>query len=720
MTNKEIESLKKIDSSIDLSNFSILTDTGFERVEKLHKTIPYEIYELKLIDGRVLRCADNHIVFYKDDFEEVFVKDLSPGDKILTNNDDRLSETEVESITATGVFENMYDFELSNNSNHRYYTNDILSHNTAIAEGLAIRIANRQVDRWLFNKRIVELNFTTIVSGTKYRGEFEQRMEDILKELKKSPEVIIFIDELHNVVGAGGASGSMDASNIIKPALARGEIKVIGATTVDEYKKIIESDSALERRFQKIYINIPDKAETLQILKQLREKYENYHNVIYSDEVLEKCVEFTDRYINYRNFPDKAIDALDEVGSRVKLNNTSVPESIKKLEKELDEITPLKKEAAKNQKFEDAAKYRDKEKAINAKIEEETIKWEQGLKQNKTVVTVQNVAEVISNHTGIPLSKLTDDENQKLVNMEEFLSKRVIGQNAAVIKICEAIQRSRLGLQDPNKPIASFLLLGSTGVGKTHLAKQLAKFMFHKEDAFIRFDMSEYGEKFTVSKLIGSPPGYVGYEDRGLLTEAIKNKPYSIILFDEIEKAHPDIFNIFLQILDDGVLTDSTGREINFKNTVIIMTSNIGTDKIMGKKSIGFGTNMDEHADISAIVGDELKKHLRPELINRIDEKIVFNTLKQEDIAKIVDLELDRTIKRIEGKGYEVVVTKSVKDFLIEIGYDKEYGARPLKRAITTNVENIIAQCILKGGAKEGDKIKLSFDKKLNTVVAKV
>ena len=472
MINKEIESLKKIESSIGLSNFSILTDTGFEKVEKLHKTIPYEVYELKLADGRILRCADNHIVFYKDDFEEVFVKDLSSGDKILTNNDDILSESEVDSVTSTGIFEEMYDFELSEDSNHRYYTNDILSHNTAIAEGLAIRIANKQVDRWLFNKRIVELNFTTIVSGTKYRGEFEQRMEDILKELKKSPEIIIFIDELHNVVGAGGASGSMDASNIIKPALARGEIKLIGAATVDEYKKIIESDSALERRFQKIYINIPDKAETLQILKQLREKYENYHNVVYSDEVLEKCVEFTDRYINYRNFPDKAIDALDEVGSRVKLNNTSVPDSIKKLEKELDEITPLKKEAAKNQKFEDAAKYRDKERAINTKIEEETIKWEQGLKQNKTVVTVQNVAEVISNHTGIPLSKLTDDENQKLVNMEEFLSKRVIGQNAAVIKICEAIQRSRLGLQDPNKPIASFLLLGSTGVGKTHLARR--------------------------------------------------------------------------------------------------------------------------------------------------------------------------------------------------------------------------------------------------------
>jgi ATP-dependent Clp protease ATP-binding subunit ClpC len=591
---------------------------------------------------------------------------------------------------------------------------------TAIAEGLAIRIANKQVDRWLFNKRIVELNFTTMVAGTKYRGEFEQRMEDVLNEVKKNSDVIIFIDELHNVVGAGGASGSMDASNIIKPALARGEIKVIGATTIDEYKKIIESDSALERRFQKIYINIPDKEETLQILKQLRERYENYHNVIYSDEILEKCVELTDRYITERNFPDKALDALDEVGSRVKLNNATVPNNIKKLEKELISITNSKKDAAKTQKYEDAAKFRDKERGMLAKIEEEKIKWEEKLKENKIEVTFKNVAEVIAGHTGIPLSKLTDDDNKKLANMDKHLSEVVIGQEDAVTKVSEAIQRSRLGIQDPNKPIASFLLLGSTGVGKTHLAKQLAKFMFNSEEAFIRFDMSEYMEKFNVTKLIGSPPGYVGHEDRGLLTEAVRNRPYSIVLFDEIEKAHPDIFNIFLQVLDDGILTDSTGREINFKNTIIIMTSNIGTDKIMNKKSLGFGMATDEHADISQIVGEELKKHLRPELINRIDEKIVFNTLSEKDISKIVDLEIKRTVDRISSKGYDIAISKSVRDFISEIGYEKEYGARPLKRAITAHVENVIAQAILKNGLKEGSKIKISYDKRSNKVVAKI
>lgn len=590
---------------------------------------------------------------------------------------------------------------------------------TAIVEGLALRVAEKKVDRWMFNKRIIELSISSIVAGTKYRGEFEQRMESILKEAKENPDVIIFIDELHNVVGAGGTSGSMDASNIIKPALSRGDIKVIGATTVDEYKKIIESDSALERRFQKVFVDVPNKAETLQILKQLRDRYESFHRVSYTDEILNDIVEFSDRYINYRNFPDKAIDTMDEVGSRVRLNNSVVPEKIKKLEKELSAVVEKKVSAANGQRYEDAANFRDKEKKILANIEEENIAWEKSVEDNRIAVTTKNIAEMISSHTGIPIDKLTSDENDKLLNMNKELSKVVIGQDKAVNKICEAIQRSRLGIQDPNKPIASFLLLGSTGVGKTHVAKQLAKHMFNSEESFVRFDMSEYMEKFNVTKLIGSPPGYVGHEDRGLLTEAVRNKPYSIILFDEIEKAHPDIFNIFLQILDDGILTDSTGRVINFKNTIIIMTSNIGTDKIMGKKQLGFSLSDNENEDISSVIGEELKKHLRPELINRIDEKIVFNVLSESDIGKIVELELNRVIDRVLDKGYNVSVAKSAKDFLVEVGYEKEYGARPLKRAITSNIENVVAQFILKNKPKDGTKIKLSYDKKLKEIVAK-
>lgn len=591
---------------------------------------------------------------------------------------------------------------------------------TAIVEGLALRVAEKKVDRWMFNKRIIELSISSIVAGTKYRGEFEQRMESILKEAKENPDVIIFIDELHNVVGAGGTSGSMDASNIIKPALSRGDIKVIGATTVDEYKKIIESDSALERRFQKIFVDVPNKAETLQILKQLRDRYESFHRVSYTDEILNDIVEFSDRYINYRNFPDKAIDTMDEIGSRVRLNNSVVPEKIKKLEKELSAVVEEKVSAANGQRYEDAANFRDKEKKILANIEEENIAWEKSVEDNRIAVTTKNIAEMISSHTGIPIDKLTSDENDKLLNMNKELSKVVIGQDKAVNKICEAIQRSRLGIQDPNKPIASFLLLGSTGVGKTHVAKQLAKHMFNSEESFIRFDMSEYMEKFNITKLIGSPPGYVGHEDRGLLTEAVRNKPYSIILFDEIEKAHPDIFNIFLQILDDGILTDSTGRVINFKNTIIIMTSNIGTDKIMGKKQLGFSLSDNENEDISSVIGEELKKHLRPELINRIDEKVVFNVLSESDIGKIVELELNRVIDRVLDKGYNVSVAKSAKDFLVEVGYEKEYGARPLKRAITSNIENVVAQFILKNKPKDGTKIKLSYDKKLKEIVAKV
>jgi ATP-dependent Clp protease ATP-binding subunit ClpC len=591
---------------------------------------------------------------------------------------------------------------------------------TAIVEGLAIRIFNKQVDRWLFNKRIIELNITSVVSGTKYRGEFEQRMEEIIKEIQKNPDVIIFIDEIHNVIGAGGASGTMDAANIIKPALSRGEMRCIGATTTDEYKKVIENDSALDRRFQKVYIKVPSKEETVDILKQIRGKYEDYHGVIYSDEIIDKCVELSDRYITYRNFPDKAIDLLDEVGSRVKLSNTVVSEEIKKLEAALKEAEQKKREAASLQDYEGAAKYRDMVRDLTIQIEEENISWQKKNKQTKIPVKLEDVAGIVAKQIGIPLNKLTDSENEKLLQLDDYLKSRVIGQDGAVSKITDAIQRSRLGIQDPNKPI-SFLFLGATGVGKTQLAKVLSKYMFDTDDSFIRFDMSEYGEKFSVNKLIGSPPGYVGHEDKGQLTERVKNRPYCILLFDEIEKAHPDIFNILLQIFDDGRLTDSHGKEVNFKNAIIIMTSNIGTEKIVSDRTLGFGSlsSQAKTESINDKVMAELKKVFKPELINRIDEKIVFNVLSEEDIIKIVEIELNKTLERVEQKGYKINVDHAVKKFIADNGYDKDYGARPLKRTIMTHIETPIAKHLLSKKVKPGATLKLRYDEKENIIVVK-
>ena len=589
---------------------------------------------------------------------------------------------------------------------------------TAIVEGLAIRIFKKQVDRWLFNKRIIELNITSVVSGTKYRGEFEQRMEEIIKEVQKNPEVILFIDEIHNVIGAGGSSGSMDAANIIKPALARGEMRCIGATTIDEYKKVFENDGALDRRFQKVYIDIPTKEQTIEILKQISPKYEEYHGVSFSDEVIERCVDLSDRYIPYRNFPDKAIDLMDEVGSRVKLSNVIISEEVKKLELELKDAELKKKEAASTQNYEFAAKYRDLVSSIKIQIEQENINWQEKIKQMKIQVTLEDVAKIIAKKTGIPLHKLTDSENTRLLQLDTFLKDRVIGQDEAVIKVTDAIQRSRLGIHDPNKPI-SFLFLGTSGVGKTHMAKTLSKYLFDTDDSFIRLDMSEYMEKYEVSKLIGSPPGYIGHEDKGQLTERVKNRPYSIVLLDEIEKAHKDILNILLQVLDDGKLTDSHGKEINFKNTIIIMTSNIGTDKILSDRKLGFSVNSPSNDTINDKVMGELKKAFRPELINRIDEKIVFQPLSEENIVKIVDVELVGVISRIEQKGYKLHIDASVKKFLAENGYDKDYGARPLKRAITTHIETPIAKFLLSKKVKSGANIKLKYDDKLNEIVVK-
>jgi len=590
---------------------------------------------------------------------------------------------------------------------------------TAIAEGLALRIHQKKVDRSLLNKKIIELNITSIVSGTKYRGEFEQRMEDIIKEVQKNPDIIIFIDEIHNVIGAGGASGSMDAANIIKPALARGEMKCIGATTLDEYKKVIENDSALERRFQKIYINVPTKEETFEILNQIKVKYEDFHGVSYSDDILKSCVDITDRYITDRNFPDKALDLMDEVGSSVKLHKIQIPESIKKLESEMSDIVDKKEIAAKKQDYENAAIYRDKQRTILALIEQENIKWKEQIKNSKIPVELEDIAKIVSKHTGIPLNKLTDSENVKLIKLDKFLKDKIIGQDEAVEKIVDAIHRSRIGIQDPDKPIASFLFLGSTGVGKTYLAKTLARFMFDTEESFIRFDMSEYMEKISVSKLIGAPPGYVGYEEKGILTEKVKNRPYSILLFDEIEKAHPDLFNILLQILDEGKLTDATGKEINFKNTVIILTSNIGTEKILSEKRLGFNTSTTQ-TDVNEMVMSELKKKFKPELINRIDEKVVFKPISDDDVLRIIDLELTKLNKRIQDKGYKLSINISVKRFLASVGYDRDYGARPLKRAITTYIETPIAKFLLIENPKEGTTLKLNLDKKDNSVVVKI
>lgn len=582
---------------------------------------------------------------------------------------------------------------------------------TALVEGLATRIVERKADRWLLNKRIIELNLSSLVGGTKYRGQFEERMKAIIDEAVQNDDVIIFIDELHNVIGAGGASGSMDAAQIIKPELARGAMRVIGATTLDEYKKSIANDSALERRFQRVTLAVPSAEETFQILQQIRGKYEDFHAVKYSDDILKYIIEITGRYVTNRNFPDKAIDLMDEVGSKAKLGFREAPKELQELEQKLVDIDNSKKNAVKQQNFEEAARYRDLERNTKNELQKVTEQWKKSLMNDKQDIEISDVASVISAQTGIPVSKLTDEESDRLLKMQTYLQERVIGQESAIEKICEAVQRSRVGIQDPNKPIASLLFLGSTGVGKTYLSKILAKYMFDREDSLIRFDMSEYSEKFQVTKLIGSPPGYTGHEEKGQLTEKIKNRPYSIVLFDEMEKAHEDIWNILLQILDEGKLTDNHGQEVNFKNTVIIMTSNIGTEAIVGKKQLGF-TQASEAENVERIVMQALEKSMRPELINRIDEKIVFKPLEAKEIMKIVELELKKVVRRIESLGYQVHVSDAVKDFLSEVGYDSKYGARPLKRAIVKYIENVFTQAVLKETIQEGASVTFRYKEK--------
>ncbi|MEP1258477.1 ATP-dependent Clp protease ATP-binding subunit [Algoriphagus sp.] len=584
---------------------------------------------------------------------------------------------------------------------------------TAIAEGLALRIIQKKVSRVLFNKRVVTLDLASLVAGTKYRGQFEERMKAVMNELEKSPNVILFIDELHTIVGAGGASGSLDASNMFKPALARGEIQCIGATTLDEYRQYIEKDGALARRFQMVMVDATSPEETIQILNNIKDKYEDHHNVNYTEEAIVACVKLSDRYISDRFLPDKAIDILDEAGARVHINNIHVPEDILKLEAEVEDIKTEKNRVVKSQKYEEAAQLRDKEKKLLEQLESAKIRWEEESKSKRFTVEEDNVAEVIAMMTGIPAKRIAQKEGVKLLSMNGDLSNKVIGQDEAIKKLTKAIQRTRVGLKDPKKPIGSFIFLGPTGVGKTELAKMLATYLFDKDDSLIRIDMSEYMEKFSVSRLVGAPPGYVGYEEGGQLTEKVRRKPYSVVLLDEIEKAHPDVFNILLQVLDDGILTDGLGRKVDFRNTIIIMTSNIGVRDLKDfGAGIGFASqaktdNMDEV--MKSTIQSALKKAFSPEFLNRLDDVVVFNSLSKEHIFKIIDISLGKLFSRITDLGYKIELTEKAKEFLAEKGYDQQYGARPLNRAIQKYLEDAIAEEILKGDLSEGDVITADY-----------
>jgi ATP-dependent Clp protease ATP-binding subunit ClpC len=595
---------------------------------------------------------------------------------------------------------------------------------TAIAEGLALRIIQKRVSRVLFGKRVVTLDLASLVAGTKYRGQFEERMKAVMNELEKSPEVILFIDELHTIVGAGGASGSLDASNMFKPALARGEIQCIGATTLDEYRQYIEKDGALARRFQVVMIDSTTPEETIEILNNIKDRYEDHHHVNYTEEAVDACVKLSDRYISDRFLPDKAIDVLDEAGARVHINNIHVPDEIIKLEDSIEDIKLEKNKVVKSQKYEEAAQLRDKEKKLIEQLEIAKEKWEEETKTKRYEVNEENVAEVIAMMTGVPTKRIAQNESQKLLGMDTELSDKVIGQNDAIKKLVKAIQRTRVGLKDPKKPIGSFIFLGPTGVGKTELAKVLSTYLFDKDDALIRIDMSEYMEKFSVSRLVGAPPGYVGYEEGGQLTEKVRRKPYSVVLLDEIEKAHPDVFNILLQVLDDGILTDGLGRRVDFRNTIMIMTSNIGVRDLKDfGTGIGFSTQarkMGTDEFMKSTIQNALKKAFSPEFLNRLDDVIVFNSLKREDIHKIIDINLGKLFSRIEGLGYKVELTEKAKDFLSEKGYDPAYGARPLNRAIQKYLEDPVAEEILKGDIADGDIILADHDGKSDELKIKL
>ncbi len=595
---------------------------------------------------------------------------------------------------------------------------------SAIAEGLALRIVQKKVSRILFDKRIISLDLASLVAGTKYRGQFEERMKAVLNELEKNPNIILFIDEIHTIVGAGGAAGSLDASNMFKPALARGEVQCIGATTLDEYRQHIEKDGALERRFQKVLVEPTSNEETLQILKNIKDRYESHHNVVYSEDALKACVSLSSRYISDRHLPDKAIDALDEAGSRVHITNIVVPQNIIDLESKLETIKIEKVSVVKKQNYEMAAELRDVEKKFEDELLEAQIAWEEQVKSHREFVSENDVAEVIAMMTGIPIKRIAEKETDKLSLMADTLKHSVIGQDEAISKIVKAIQRNRVGLKDPNKPIGSFIFLGPTGVGKTQLAKELSKLLFDNDSAMIRIDMSEYMEKFAISRLIGAPPGYVGYEEGGQLTERVRRKPYSVVLLDEIEKAHPDVFNLLLQALDDGQLTDSLGRKIDFKNTIIIMTSNIGTRKLKDfGTGVGFSTKArkDNHDEYTkSVIEGSLKNAFAPEFLNRIDDVVLFNTLNRDDIHKIIDIELSILFQRIKEIGFIPKITDAAKDYISDKGFDTTYGARPLKRAIQKYIEDLLAEEIISKKIRNGDKVLIDFDSKKDKIKIKV
>ncbi len=595
---------------------------------------------------------------------------------------------------------------------------------SAIAEGLALRIVQRKVSRILFDKRVVTLDLASLVAGTKYRGQFEERMKAVMNELEKNDDIILFIDEIHTIVGAGGATGSLDASNMFKPALARGELQCIGATTLDEYRQHIEKDGALERRFQKVIIEPTTVDETIEILNNIKPKYESHHNVTYTPEAIEACVKLTNRYMTDRFLPDKAIDALDEAGSRVHITNIEVPKRILDLERQLEKVRETKTSVVKKQKYEEAAKLRDDEKNLEQELQVAQEKWEEESKKHRELVNEENVADVVSMMTGIPVNRIAQTESNKLAKLPDRIKGKVIGQDQAVIKVVKAIQRNRAGLKDPNKPIGSFIFLGQTGVGKTQLAKVLAKELFDNEDTLIRIDMSEYMEKFAISRLVGAPPGYVGYEEGGQLTEKVRRKPYAVILLDEVEKAHPDVFNMLLQVLDDGYLTDSLGRKIDFRNTIIIMTSNIGARKLKDfGQGVGFGTKArKEQADANtkSIIENALKKAFAPEFLNRIDDVVIFNALERQDIHKIIDIELAKLFTRVKDLGYNLELTEKAKDYIADKGFDQQYGARPLKRAIQKYVEDALAEEIINTKLEEGDHVVMDLDEDNKQLVVQI